>query len=359
MRCVLIMAGGKGERFWPKSRKSYPKQFLNLVGDRSMIQYSYLRALELVDNERIFVVTSSDLVSLVEEHLPNLPPENIIVEPLPKNTAAAIGLSAIYIRKYLGDATMFVSPSDHYIGDIDKFLNVVEAGFSTAEKYLSLVTLGIKPSRPDTGYGYIEVGNIVDSFEGRNIFEVKRFVEKPSYDKALEYLTSGKFFWNSGMFIWKISTILEEISKHMPTLGESLTNIEEAIGKEYEAEVIFEEFERLESISIDYGVMEKSKLVLCVKSDFVWDDIGSWSAVHRLNEKDKYNNVIEGNVITLNVKDSLIIGENDGVIAVSSLEDVIIVKEGDSILVAKKSEDQSIRELVKIMKSQDKYSKYL
>lgn len=359
MRCVVIMAGGRGERFWPKSRKSYPKQFLNLIGDKSMIQYAYLRALEIVDNSKIFVVTSSDLVELVEEQLPDLQPENIIIEPIPKNTAAAIGLAAIYIRKHLGNCTMFVTPSDHYIDDIKKFLNVVDAGFNAAEKYLSLVTLGITPSRPDTGYGYIEVGNIIDTFFGKNVFEVKRFVEKPTYEKALEYLKSGKFFWNSGMFIWKISSILEEISKHMPELGEALTNIEEAIGKEYEEEVILEEFEKIESISIDYGVMEKSKSVLCVKSDFVWDDIGSWSAVHRLNEKDDNGNVIEGNVITYNVKDSLIIGENEGIIAVTSLSNVIIIKEGDNLLVADKSKDQSIRELVKIMKTQDKYIKYL
>ncbi len=359
MRCVVIMAGGRGERFWPKSRRSFPKQFLNLIGDKSMIQHAYARALEIVDEDKIFVVTSSDLVSLVEEQLPSLPPENIIIEPLPKNTAAAIGLSSVYIRNILGDGTMFVMPSDHYIDDLDKFYSVVEAGFKTAEKYLSLVTLGIKPSRPDTGYGYIEVGNLIDSFEGKNVFEVKRFVEKPTYDKAVEYISSGKFFWNSGMFIWKVSTILEEIHKHMPQLSEALINIEDAIGKEYEGEVLLEEFQKLESISIDYGVMEKSKSVLCVKSDFIWDDVGSWSAVYRLNEKDSNGNVIEGNVITYDVKNSLIIGETQGVIAISNLENIIVVKDGDNILITDKSKDQSIRELVKIMKSQDKYEKYL
>ncbi|MEN2997750.1 MAG: mannose-1-phosphate guanylyltransferase [Brevinematia bacterium] len=359
MRCVVIMAGGRGERFWPKSRSSYPKQFLNLFGDRSMIQHTYARVSELVDEDKIFVVTSSDLVELVEEQLPSLRQENIIVEPLPRNTASAIGLSAVYVRKYLGDCTMFVTPSDHYIGGVDKFLNTVDAGFSVAEKYLSLVTIGIKPSRPDTGYGYIEVGNVIDSFLGRNVFEVRRFVEKPSYDKAVEYLSSGKFFWNSGMFVWKVSVILEEISKCMPALTEALLNIDEAIGKEYEGEVVLREFEKLESISIDYGVMEKSKSVLCVKGDFEWDDVGSWSAVYRLNERDGNGNTIEGNVITYNVKDSLIIGETTGVIAVSCLEDVIVVKDGDNVLITKKSEDQSIRELVRLMKSQDKYAKYL
>lgn len=359
MRCVVIMAGGRGERFWPKSRRTFPKQFIELVGDKSMLQYTYQRAREIVDDERIFVVTTSDLVHLVEEQLPELPPENIIIEPLPKNTAGAIGLSAVYIRKYLGDCTMFVTPSDHYIGDVDKFFTTVDAGFNVAEKYLSLVTLGIKPSRPDTGYGYIEVGNVIDSFFGRNVFEVKRFVEKPSYEKAIEYLSSGKFFWNSGMFIWKVSTILNEISEHMPRLGEALVNIDEAIGKEYEGETILEEFEKLESISIDYGVMEKSKSVLCVKGDFVWDDIGSWSAVYRLNEKDKNGNVIEGNVVAYNVKDSLVISDSEGVVAVSFVEDLIVVKSGDNVLVAKKSADQSIRELISIMKSQDKYVKYL
>ncbi|MCX8028976.1 MAG: mannose-1-phosphate guanylyltransferase [Brevinematales bacterium] len=359
MRCVVIMAGGRGERFWPKSRRNYPKQFLNLIGDKSMLQYAYERALDIVDKNRIFIVTSSDLVNLVEEQIPKIPQSNIIIEPLPKNTAPAIGLAATYIRKYFGDYTMFVMPSDHYVDDLNKFYDVVEAGFEAAEKYLSLITLGIKPSRPDTGYGYIEVGNIIDTFFSKNIFEVKRFVEKPNHEKAVEYLSKGKFFWNSGMFIWKVSTILEEISKHMPNLWEALTIIEDAIGKDYESDVIIEEFEKIEGISIDYGVMEKSKSVLCVKSDFIWDDIGSWSAVYRLNDKDDNGNVIEGNVISHNVKNSLIIGENDGVIAVSSLEDMIIIKEGDSILITKKSEDQTIRELVKMMKNQDKYSKYL
>lgn len=359
MRCVVIMAGGRGERFWPKSVRSFPKQFLNLTGDRTMLQNAYYRAVELVDNDKIFVVTSSDLVPIVEKQLPELPVENIIVEPIPKNTAPAIGLAAVYIRKFFGDYTMFVMPSDHYIDDLDKFYEVVEVGFETAEKYLSLVTLGIKPSRPDTGYGYIEVGNVIDTFNKRNVFEVKRFVEKPSYEKAVEYLSSGKFFWNSGMFVWKVSTIIEEIYKHLQPLGEALINIEEAIGGELEGEVMLEEFERIESISIDYGVMEKSKSVLCVKSDFIWDDVGSWASVHRLNQKDYNNNVIKGNVITYNVKNSLIIGENTGVVAVSSLEDVIVIKEGDNVLVTKKSEDQTVREIVKIMKSQDKYERYL
>ncbi|MFN4245670.1 MAG: mannose-1-phosphate guanylyltransferase [Brevinematia bacterium] len=359
MRCVVIMAGGRGERFWPKSKRSYPKQFLNLIGNKSMIQYAYLRALEIVDNDKIFVVTSSDLSEVVEDQLPDLPKENIIIEPIPKNTAAAIGLAAIYIRKQLGNCTMFVTPSDHYVDDLEKFLNAVDAGFNAAEKYLSLVTLGIKPSRPETAYGYIEVGNIVDTFSGKSVFEVKKFVEKPSHEKALEYLNSGKFLWNSGMFVWKISSILDEISEHMPDLGEALTNIEEAIGKMNYEKVTIQEFEKVESISIDYGVMEKSKSILCIKGDFIWDDIGSWSSVYRLNEKDENGNVIEGNVITYNVKNSLIIGENEGIIAVTSLDNVIIVKDENSILVADKSQDQSIRELVKIMKSQDKYKKYL
>ncbi len=170
MRCVVIMAGGRGERFWPRSKRSYPKQFLKLVGEKSMIQMAYSRALGLVDSERVFVVTSKDLVNLVINHLPDLPKKNIIIEPVPKNTAAAIGLSAIYIRKYLGDATMFVTPSDHYLDDLNKFYDAVDAGFMAAEKYISLVTLGIKPSRPDTGYGYIEIGNIIDNFNNKKHF---------------------------------------------------------------------------------------------------------------------------------------------------------------------------------------------
>ncbi|MGB9621505.1 MAG: sugar phosphate nucleotidyltransferase, partial [Brevinematia bacterium] len=164
MRCVVIMAGGKGERFWPKSRTSYPKQFLKLIGEKSMLQMAYQRALELVDPERIFVITSSNFVNIVIKQLPDLPKENIIIEPIPRNTAPAVGLSAVYIRKYLGDATMFVTPSDHYVEDLNKFYDTVDAGFMAAEKYISLVTLGIKPSRPETGYGYIEVGNIIDNF---------------------------------------------------------------------------------------------------------------------------------------------------------------------------------------------------
>lgn len=359
MRCVVIMAGGRGERFWPKSKRAYPKQFLRLVGDKSMIRMTYERALELVDNERIFVVTSRDLVNLVVKHLPDLPESNVIIEPIPRNTAAAIGLSAVYIRRFLGDATIFVSPSDHYISDLSKFYDSVDAGFMAAEKYISLVTLGIKPSRPDTGYGYIEVGNIIDNFNNKSIFEVKRFVEKPNYDKALEYLSSGKFFWNSGMFVWKTSVILQEISEHMPQLSEALVEIEEHLGTEDEEDVILDTFERLESISIDYGVMEKSKSVLCVKSDFIWDDIGSWGAVYRLNKKDENGNVVEGNVILHDVKNSLILGENVGVVAVSSLEDVMVVKDGDNILVSKLSKDQSVKEIVNIMKTKDKYSKHL
>lgn len=359
MRCVVIMAGGRGERFWPKSRLAQPKQFLNLVGNKSMIQMTYERALEITDRENIFIVVSEELVPLVKEHIPDISYENLIVEPLPKNTAAAIGLASIKVRQILGNASMFVTPSDHYIDDLDKFYDAVEAGFISAEKYLSLVTLGIKPTRPETGYGYIEIGNLVDTFSGVNIFEVKRFVEKPDQKTAMSYLGTGKFFWNSGMFIWKTSVILEEISKHMPELCEALMEIEENLGTDDEKETIFREFNRLQSISIDYGVMEKSSSVLCVRSDFVWDDIGSWGAVYRLNEKDENGNFTKGNVVTFDVTNSLIWADNIGVVAVSSVENMVIVKEGDNVLVTKLDKDQTVRELIKIMKEKDKYKKYL
>jgi len=359
MRCVVIMAGGRGERFWPKSKSAYPKQFLNLIGNKSMIRMAFERSSEIVDKENIFIIASEYLIPLIKEHIPEIDYENLIVEPMPKNTAAAIGLAAIKVRQMLGNATMFVTPSDHYIDETDKFLDTIETGFNSAEKYLSLITLGIKPTRPETGYGYIEIGNIVDTFNNINVFEVKRFVEKPDQKTAMNYLGSGKFFWNSGMFIWKVSVILEEISKYMPELYETLTEIEEVIGEEEEKEVTIREFNKLQSISIDYGVMEKSSSVLCVKGDFVWDDIGSWGAVYRLNEKDENNNFIKGNTVTFDVTNSLIWADNVGVVAVSSVENMIIVKEGDNVLITKLDKDQTVKELINLMKDKDKYKKYL
>ncbi len=359
MRCAVIMAGGKGERFWPKSTFSKPKQFLKLIGNKSIIRLTYERLLEFLPKENIFVVVGEHLVDLILEHIPELVKENIIIEPFPRNTAPAIGLASVYIRKYFGNATTFITPSDHYIADLEQFGKCLEISFEMAEKYLSLITLGIKPSRPDTGYGYIEVGNVIERKGTIRIFETIRFVEKPNYEKAVEYINSGNFLWNSGMFTWTVSTVINEISNNIPKLRDALVDIEESLGTSREKEVLGELFENVENISIDYGVMEKSKSILCVESNFKWDDIGSWGSVYRLNEKDELGNVVKGNVVYNNVKNSLLIGDEDGVLSVSDMENVVVVKEDQKILVLPLNKDQNVREIVNIMKKQDKYIRYL
>lgn len=354
---VVIMAGGKGERFWPKSRKKLPKQFLCLSNDgKTMIQHTVSRVEKLVDSEDIFVVTSESYKNLVMEQLPNIPEKNILIEPISKNTAPCIGLAAIHIRERYGDAVMIVQPSDHVIKYNEMFLDTLKDAVVLAEENENMVTIGITPSYPETGYGYICLGKANEALQRIRAYEVEAFTEKPTIEKAKEYVASGKFLWNSGMFVWKASTILSNISKELPKLYEGLIRIKEALGTDDEARVLKEEFMAFTSVSIDYGIMEKCKNIYTLPGNFGWDDVGSWLALERINTTNDSGNVISGNIITIDSKNSIIQG-SEKLIATIGIENLVIVETKDAILISRKDQVQDIKKVVDNLKicNRDQY----
>ncbi len=346
-KTALIMAGGRGERFWPKSRQNLPKQFLSLTDDeRTMIQLTVERILPLVDMEDIFIATNQDYKELVREQLPGLPEQNILCEPVGKNTAPCIGLGAIHIAKKYEDALMFVLPSDHLIKMNNIFLRSLRDACDVAEQGENLVTIGITPNAPETGYGYIRFD--AEHTLGR-AFRVEQFVEKPSMERAKEYLASGQYMWNSGMFTWKVSTILENIRAFMPETYEGLQRIGQAIGTEQEKEVLTREFMGFKSESIDYGIMEKASNIYILTSAFGWDDVGSWLAVGRIQQTNEFGNVISGNVVTVDTQNTIIQGTKK-LIATVGLENMIIVDTEDALLVCDKDHAGEIKKVLENLK---------
>ena len=346
-KTALIMAGGRGERFWPKSRKSLPKQFLSLTDDgRTMIQLTVERIRPLIDLEDIYISTNRAYRGLVMEQLPGIPPENILCEPVGRNTAPCIGLGAVHIAKKYEDAVMMVLPSDHLIKYNQMFLNALKDGCSIAEKGKNLVTIGITPDYPETGYGYIKF--LPQQADG-NAYAVDRFVEKPDMETAKEYLESEEYLWNSGMFIWKVSTILDNMKSMLPDLHQGLLNIAEAIGTDKQEMVLEKVFPELESVSIDYGVMEKAENIFILPGVFGWDDVGSWLAVERIQKANESGNVVTGNIITINSKNNIIQGGKK-LIAAVGLENLIIVDTEDATLICDKGNTPDIKLVLENLK---------
>lgn len=346
-KTALIMAGGRGERFWPKSRKNLPKQFLSLTGDgRTMIQLTVERILPLVDMQDIYIATNRSYKALVREQLPELPEENILCEPVAKNTAPCIGLGAVHIAKKYEDAVMLVLPSDHLIKYNTMYLDTLRRASEVAEAGDNLVTLGIMPSYPETGYGYIK---FLPNARRGVAFEVDRFVEKPDLETAKQYLATEQYLWNSGMFIWRVSTILRSIEKYLPDTYAGLRRIGDAIGAPDEKEVLEKEFSAFKSESIDYGIMEKADHIYTLPGSFGWDDVGSWNAVERIQPANEFGNVVHGNAVTVDTKRCIIQGDKK-LIATVGLEDIIIVDTDDALLVCEKGDASEIKKVLENLK---------
>lgn len=346
-KTALIMAGGRGERFWPKSRKNLPKQFLSLTGDgRTMIQLTVERILPLVDMQDIYIATNRSYKALVREQLPELPEENILCEPVAKNTAPCIGLGAVHIARKYEDAVMFVLPSDHLIKYNAMYLDTLRRASEVAEAGDNLVTLGIMPDYPETGYGYIKFQP--DARKGV-AFEVERFVEKPDLETAKQYLATEQYLWNSGMFIWRVSTILRSIEKYLPDTYAGLRRIGGAIGAPDEKDVLEKEFSAFKSESIDYGIMEKADHIYTLPGSFGWDDVGSWNAVERIQPANEFGNVVHGNAVTVDTKRCIIQGGKK-LIATVGLEDIIIVDTDDALLVCEKGDAGEIKKVLENLK---------
>lgn len=353
----VIMAGGKGERFWPKSRTNLPKQFLNISGSKSMIQQSIARLELLMDISQIFVVTNELYAELIKAQIPHLPHENIIIEPVGRNTAPCIGLASILIEEKFPDSTMVVIPSDHIIENEAGFIKILETAIQVAQDNNNLVTLGIQPKYPETGYGYIQSTEEVTEINGLNVYKVNKFVEKPNLETAQAYLSAGNFYWNSGIFVWKTDTIRSYIRELMPDMHDIMETMKVGMKSGNREIVIRSEFKKMPDQSIDYGIMEKVKNIYVIPCVFGWDDVGSWTALERINELDDHGNVIKGNILNLDTK-RCIIESNGKLIATLGIEDLIIVDTEDVTLICTKDKAQEVKLLLKELRMQ-KLEQYL
>ena len=337
---ALILAGGSGTRLWPLSRKNYPKQFLKLNGDRSLLQSTADRLLNVVSKEDIVVMTNDEYKYYVNSDLAWI--ENVILEPACRNTAPAIALGVKYCIEKLGckeDEVIFVSPSDHIIRPVDRFAQCVSQSESIARAG-HIVTFGIKPVRPETGYGYIRVRSQKSETGNCDFFKVEKFEEKPDIETAIRYVNEGNYYWNSGMFAFSIGTMLKEFKRHNPMIIKMLDKSFDELLRDYK---------QMPDISIDYAVIEKSDRVVTFPLDIYWNDIGSWDSLYDVLDKDENGNVKRGDILTVDTKRTLIIG-NKRQISTIGLEDFLIVETDDAILIAKKGETQKVKDIVNKLK---------
>lgn len=356
MYCV-IMAGGTGTRFWPRSRMAHSKQFLTIQGKRSLIQSTVDRVSSFASGEHLYIVSKRDQQEALEQQITEIPHKNFLFEPEGKNTAPCIGLAAIHVHKRNAEGIIVVLPSDHLIGDKAKFKKTILAGVQLAREKEGLVTIGIKPDRPATGYGYIQKDHHVETAAKIPAYHVKTFAEKPNEATARRFLDSGDFLWNSGMFIFRVSTFLKAMEEHLPDTYDSLLDVKRAIGKSNYDAVLQKAYRQIRSISIDYGIMEKAKNVFLLEGDFGWSDLGSWEQVHRISHKDEDANVLSGPVVVYDVKNSYVHAEK-GVVALSGVEDLVVVQEGDALLICKRDKSEDVKQLVDRLKKK-KYQQYL
>ena len=337
---ALIMAGGVGTRFWPKSRKANPKQFLNIVADKSMIRLTAERLSSKVDYKDIYVVTAASQAELTRKHLPELPVENIIVEPFGMNTAPCIALSAFYLaRKYDSNEKILVLPADHLIAKTDEFLNKLELAETAADRE-NLVTFGIEPDYPATGYGYIEGGEL--QIEG--IYNVKQFKEKPDLDTAKQFLESGNFYWNSGMFMWKISTIMQAYQNFLPKVTKVMQEIDKLWDENGLQADISDSYAKMPKIPVDIGIMEQAEKRSVIPVNIGWSDVGSWKALYDVSEKDENSSVIPEQNIQIDSSNNYI--NSQKFVALIGVENLVVVETEDAILIADKDRAESVKNVV-------------
>lgn len=341
----LIMAGGSGTRFWPRSRKTKPKQFLTLFGEQSLIQATISRFARFIPNDQIYVVAGKSQNTLLEEQASELSLENLIYEPAGKNTLPAIGLAALHMAKKNPNGIMVVSPADHLIQNDALFQETIESAVKIASDKNGIITIGITPNAPATGYGYIQIGDEIKIGQSIKSFVVNKFVEKPNLETAKTYLASGQFFWNAGIFVFKVSVFLKAIEQLAPKLFAELQEIGAAIGSANYEQVLDKIYNQVDPISVDYGIMEKAQNVFIVQGDFVWNDLGSWEEVYKYSSKVENNNAQVGEVIFQNSKNSYVYAP-DSLVAVVGMDDVIVVREGNTILVCKRDQAEEIKQVV-------------
>jgi mannose-1-phosphate guanylyltransferase len=354
MRHSVILAGGGGTRLWPASRRSCPKQFLSLgLGDETLLSAT-ARRLAPQGGDRLYVVTAAEQAEQVRQALPALASDAVISEPSARNTTAALGLAAIHLLHRDPDAVMAAIPSDQHIGDEDEFRRVVDLAFSAAEEQDAIITVGIVPTRPETGYGYLRVGDAVAG----EILQIEAFVEKPDAKRAQEYLESGNYLWNGGMFFTKASRLLEEIRTHMPEIATGLQTIADALSQDDAQAVCERVYPTLPAISIDYGVMERTSQVMTIRGDFAWNDVGSWAALADYCPADESGNVVLGTAVTHEASGNILVSDGGSIVAVAGVEDLVVVQSGNAVLVLPRERAQDVRALVDAMRA-GKLDEYL
>ncbi|NBC17623.1 MAG: NTP transferase domain-containing protein [Bacteroidetes bacterium] len=345
---AVIMAGGIGSRFWPRSRKARPKQFLNVFGTGTLIQNTAGRLQGLIPPETTYVVTHERYAEQTQAQLPALPAGNVLTEPISRNTAPCIAYAAIRLLEKDPDATMLVLPADHLIQDVRQFHEVVRVAAEKAQEPDALVTIGITPTHPETGYGYIQYDGPSGKEDTLRAYRVRTFAEKPDVATAERFLDSGDFLWNSGMFIWRADTILNQMQRHLPEAYEAFEPVQQVVGTEAEAAAVEQAFRRTPRISIDYGVMERARKVYVVPGSFGWSDVGDWRAVYEHSEKDDHGNALQGNVIVHDAS-RCYVQADDRLVVLVGMHDTVVVDTEDALLVCNRENTQRVKQVVEYL----------
>lgn len=355
------MAGGRGERFWPESRLARPKQLLPIVGDKPMLAQTIDRLAGLVDVKDVFVITNAEQREAVLAVCPELDPVKVIGEPVGRDTAAAVGLAAILVRREDPQASFAMLPADAVIHDAAGLRATLETAFQAAEADPVLVTIGITPMQPATGYGYIQRAAKLGAFAGRDVFDVERFVEKPNQATAEGYLAEGGYFWNAGMFIWSVAAITGELEKRTPSLWLALQAVDAGLDAGMPLDpLLADHYPALEKISVDYAIIEKAANVVMVESGFDWDDVGEWPAVARHYPADAAGNVVRGQAELADARGNLVYcRESDHLIALLGVDDLIVVKTADATLICHKDKAQALKELVRTIGAKAAYAQLM
>ncbi|MGH9795528.1 MAG: mannose-1-phosphate guanylyltransferase [Candidatus Acidiferrales bacterium] len=367
---AVILAGGRGTRFWPRSRTRTPKQLLNIVGSETMLQQTVKRLLPVFPPSRMWVVTNAEQAAAVRRNVPRVAATRALAEPVGRNTAAAIGLAAIHIAQKDPHAVMAVLPADHYIADAARYQAVVRAALTVAARGPNLVVLGIPPTRPETGYGYIERADAAPAGTGEPVFRVARFTEKPSLSKAQEYVASGNYYWNAGMFFWRISTFLDGLQRFLPATHDALLRLEKLIGTPRYKKALASLYPQLENISVDYAVMERATAVspasgrpapeesggvFVLPAEIGWSDIGSWAAVYDLMTRDGSDNVSAGEHAAIDASGNFLWSPKKFVAALG-VHDLVVVETPDALLICPRDRAQDVSQIVKWLEERKQHT---
>lgn len=345
------MAGGIGARLYPQSRSKKPKQFTHIFGEGTLIQNTVARLFPLFEPEDIFIIALSSFAQLIKEQLPVIKPENILEEPLMKNTAPCVALAASIIKERYGEEVILVVfPSDHLVNNVGEFQNCLETACAAAEETEGIITLGIYPISPETGFGYIQLKDEIlpTPLYEKGLRHISTFAEKPDIETAERFIKSRDFLWNTGIYVWKISTLEQAFASFLPDYYHQFHLLQRHIGKPTCTEMVENLYRQIRSISLDYGIMEKATNVFVIEGDFGWSDVGTWDEVYRLTTKDAQNNVIEGDVVTIN-STNCYVSSRDKFIGLVNVEDLVVIDTKDALVICKRGETGDIKELVNAM----------